>query len=260
MKLQHLRNYWFLLRTFRNGWQLIDSIRHDAPCGEAQLRGGGVIVHPPERGGLVGTILELWREQCYTPSGFYQGMQDEGVVVDAGAHVGLFSRWMSRQNPHRRIIALEPFQENYDCLTANLQSTEAGNVEAYRMGVGGAVKVGCMEAVGQRSIDHLLRPADRLDESSFPVLTLADILEMVGDSRISFFKLDVEGAERELFEIAEPYQIQRIDHLAMEYHDHLAPGTLQLIQHRLADSHEVTVIPTEDRGYGVLLAKHRRVC
>lgn len=222
---------------------------------------GTTIQHPSHRGGLVGTILELWHEQCYTPPGFYNGMHDKGIVVDAGAHVGLFSIWMTRQNPQRRIIALEPFAENYHCLRANLESAGAARVEAHQMGVGGAVKVGCMQAVGERSIDHLLKPAndDASDRSTFQVLTLGDILEMAEDSRISFFKIDVEGAEREMFEIAESHEIDRIDHLAMEYHDHLAPGTLDLMQRRLSDSHDVTVIPTEDRGYGVLLAKHRRV-
>ena len=68
-------------------------------------------------------------------------------------------------------------------------------------------------------------------------------------------KMDVEGAEHDAFASATPSVLESFQRIAMEYHDNLRPGTLQLIQQRLKNTHDVVVEPTFDRGYGVLYAK-----
>jgi hypothetical protein len=43
----------------------------------------------------------------------------------------------------------------------------------------------------------------------------------------------------------------------MEYHDQIAPGTLELLRRVLAPTHEVTVRPSSMEGCGILLAQRR---
>ena len=102
----------------------------DPSCDTAVLWDGTRITHPPGRGGLVEIVVELWLEQPYTRGGFYRPA-DGDVIVDAGANIGLFSIWASRQSRRCRVIALEPFPENFAYLEANLRAAGLGLERVY---------------------------------------------------------------------------------------------------------------------------------
>lgn len=253
MQLANARRYLFLARTFRNGWELIGSHRQGRPCGRAVLWNGATLTHPPRQGGLVGTILELWLDQCYTANGFYEPA-DGDVIIDAGAHVGLFACWAARRNPAAQVVALEPCADNYHCLRTNLAEMGASSVRALRLAVGGGDGFGRIEAATERSIDHRLVRVPQHDPAAVPIVSLAGLLALAGTDRVAFLKMDIEGAEYDAFAEADSATLARFDRIALEYHDNLRPGTLALLRARLEPTHHLTVIPTESRGYGVLLA------
>ncbi len=256
MQLQYLRHYAYLMRTFRNGWELVRRYRRQEPCHEAVLWNGARLRHPPGVGGLVGTILEIWWEQCYTPDGFYRPRAGD-AIIDIGAHVGMFSIWMVRQNPGCRVLALEPTAENYAYLQENLRAMGAHQVDARQCAIGGRPGMGRLESRSKRSIDYRLREVEDDGDGAVPILSLAQVVDQVGSERIAMLKMDVEGAEYDAFSTATPDTLERIDRLALEYHDHLRPGTLDLLRAVLDATHRITVHPTFDRGYGVLLARRR---
>jgi FkbM family methyltransferase len=255
-RIENLKSYLYLATHFRNGVDLIRAYRNGPPCGSAVRWNGDRIIHPQNRDGLVGTILELWKDRCYTRDGFYRP-QDGDYVVDAGAHVGLFSLSMALENPNCHVLALEPFQENYVCLRENLRVSKVTNVEALPMALGGGQWTAFMKPVGSRSIDHLLQSLP--DDQSRPVqvVSLSGVLEHLGIDRVAMLKMDVEGAEHDAFEAADQEILSRFERIAMEYHDNLRPGTLDLIQRKLESTHDIRVEPTFDRGYGILFAKLR---
>lgn len=74
---------------------------------------------------------------------------------------------------------------------------------------------------------------------------------------IALFKCDIEGSEHDLFARAEARDLESIARFAIEYHDNLRPGTLDLIRRRLAPTHEVVTCPAGDRGYGMLYGRAR---
>ena len=255
-RVENLLNYLYLARTFRNSGQLIRAYRSGPPCETAVMWNGTQLRHPAGRGGLVGTILELWKDQCYTPRGFYTP-QPGDWIVDAGAHVGLFSLFMARQQPACHILALEPFAENYACLLRNVEAARATQVTPLPLALGGRCGHATMQPVGERSIDHLLQSESTAEGQQVEVASLDDIRERIPSGKIAFLKLDVEGAEYDAFESVTQETLDNISRIAMEYHDNLRPGTLRLIQDRLAATHTLEVHPTWNRGYGLLLARHR---
>ena len=95
MQLANALDYLYLMSTFRNGLSLVRAARGGPLCQEAVLWNGQRVSHPAGRDGFVGTILELWKEQCYTRDGFYEPAEGD-QIIDAGAHVGLFSIWLAR--------------------------------------------------------------------------------------------------------------------------------------------------------------------
>jgi FkbM family methyltransferase len=253
-----LRRYWFLLRTFRNGLTLTMAYRQQQSCGRAVLRDGTCLLHPPGRAGFVQTILEIWHEQNYAPGWFYRPANTD-VIIDAGANVGLFSIWIARQAPQCRVVALEPFEENFSYLQKNLSAARVQRATAYQTALGERSGWGQMVAQGPRSLDHqLVLDGDaRLGEKRVRVISLPDLIEQVGAQRIAFLKVDIEGAESVVFSNVKSSTMSRIDHVAIEYHEHLCTGIAKLLVEKLEPTHCVRLHPEPDGKCGILLGKRR---
>ncbi len=243
-----------LMARFRNGSTLVDHMRNGEPCDEIVFWDGTYISHPPGRAGLLEVVVELWLEQVYT-GGFYRPV-DGDVIVDAGANVGLFAIQMARQNRRCRVIALEPFPENFKYLEDNVARACPKNVTCCKVALGAGFGHGHMQAIGSRSLDHVLR----LDASAIdgmPVIPLAGLFELADVAEIDFLKVDIEGSEHDVFASASPDLLRRFKRIAMEYHDQIVPGTLELVCRVLESTHEITVRPSTMEGCGILLARRR---
>jgi FkbM family methyltransferase len=107
---------------------------------------GTRIAHPAQRAGLLEAVQEIWLERIYTSS-FYRP-SDGDVIVDAGANIGLFAIYVARQNPRCRVIALEPFAENFQYLQANVARACPKNVTCHEVALGAGFGQGEMQAVG----------------------------------------------------------------------------------------------------------------
>jgi FkbM family methyltransferase len=251
-----VRRYWFLIRTFRHGLSVARAYRRDQVCSRVVLRDGACLLHPPGRAGFLQTFLEIWHERCYVPDRFYRPAPDD-VIIDAGANVGLFSVWIGRQSPSCRIVALEPFAENFAFLQKNLQAANLQRATAYQLALGASSGFGHMRAGGTRSLDHQLVSSGEQGEECVPVVSLKELLERIAVDRIAFLKMDIEGAERDVFAHVDPDTLGRIDHLAIEYHEHVSPGVLNLLVEKLEATHDLTVHREPGGKYGMLLGKRR---
>jgi FkbM family methyltransferase len=254
LHIESLLRFGSLLLRFRNGWTLVQAMRSGQPCGELVLWDGTRIVHPPGRGGLVEIVSEIWIEQVYT-RGFYRPA-DGDVIVDAGANIGLFAIMMARANRNCRIVALEPFRENFEFLQANVARACPGNVVCQRTALGAASGRGSMKAVGSRSLDHRLE-ADSGGQDGVPVVPLSALFELAQRSEVDFLKVDIEGAEHAVFAGVTPELAGRFRHIALEYHDQIVPGTLALLQQVLGPTHELAVHPAAVEGVGILRARRK---
>jgi len=276
MYLKSIFHMGSLLLRFRNGATLVRQTRAGQDCDEVVLWDGTRIAHPAGREGLLEGLQEIWLEHIYTDD-FYRPAPND-VIVDAGANVGLFTIYIARQNRRCRVIALEPFAENFKYLEANVARARLANVTCCEAALGAEAGTGQMEAVGTRSLDHVLRMNDvrreiRNSQPSFRgpqlaraeisggvrVLPLSGLFDLAGAQEIDFLKVDIEGSERSVFSAATPDVLGRIKRIAMEYHDCIVPGTLELVRSVLAPSHEITVRPSQQEGCGMLLARRREL-
>lgn len=249
--------YFYLLKNFRNGWSLIQNLRHGGwladgpPCAEIILRDGCRLTHPPHMGGFAGSLVELWYEQGYTKNGFYEP-KDGDAIIDCGAHVGLFSIFIARRNPACRVIAFEP-SENFDYLQRNVAAVGVKNIEIHRLAAGKEYGWVHMVHSTGRSIDNRAEMAERPDATAVKLIPLTELLAMAKKERIDFFKMDIEGSELDVMNAATRGALQRIERFGIEYHDNLVPGTLQRLQEILGPTHEMKVEPTP-HGHGLLTA------
>src|ERR1700689_356183 len=135
-----------LILHFRNGTELVQRMRADEPCDEVVLWDGTRIEHPQGRGGLLEAVTEVWLDHTYT-AGFYRPANGD-VIVDAGANVGVFAIQMARQNRRCRVVALEPFSENFQYLQANVARACPETVTCCEVALGAGFGKGQMQAVG----------------------------------------------------------------------------------------------------------------
>jgi FkbM family methyltransferase len=254
MYLKSVLQMGSLMLHFRNGPTMVQRMRAGQSCDEAVLWDGTRIAHPPGRDGLLEAVAELWLEHTYT-HGFYQP-SDGDVIIDAGANVGIFAIQMARENSRCRVLALEPFAENFQYLQANVARACPANVTCREVALGADFGTGQMQPMGKRSLDHILQ-VDSEASNGVPIVPLSGLFDLAQAEEIDFLKVDIEGSERMVFAAATPALLTRFKRIAMEYHDLIVPGTLDLLRRALSGTHQLTIRPSHMDGCGILLAGRR---
>lgn len=62
---------------------------------------------------------------------FLQQIERPGVIIDAGANLGITSLLMAKKNPDCQIIAFEPVPDNFYCLRKMIRLFGSGNIKVY---------------------------------------------------------------------------------------------------------------------------------
>lgn len=148
------------------------------------------------------------------------------VIVDAGANIGLASIYFATRFPQARIIAIEPEAGNLAVLEKNIAPYpkvtvvpgalwhENARIDLVDPGLGQwafrTQAPGCSESAGP--LVHAVQG-----------MTLDALCRDHGVERIDILKMDIEGAEREVFGDPSAW-IGRVDGLIVELHDWLKPG------------------------------------
>lgn len=171
----------------------------------------------------IDTLLHVWRERCYElPAGSVT--ERARWIIDAGANVGYATRWLADTYPGATVIAIEPDRANVELLRRNVAGrdnvtvleaalgTEVGSIELFDVGEGPwSYRVGAAGADGGTSVREV------------PCVSIESLMADFGIDRIDYLKVDIEGAELELFQDAERW-IDRVDAVAVELHDRFRPG------------------------------------
>ena len=255
----------FLLRTFENGSELYDSWRNRTACDQAVFRDGMVIRHPPGQSGFAGLIVEIFYRGVYTGS-FYQPKAND-YVVDAGANIGAFSVQIHRLCPMATVAAYEPFPENFAYLQNNLEQARATNAIAHCKALGGAPGETLIFKIGGRAQDHRIAEAvgtdfeakaDNDDPVRVELISFAELIRDTNGRRINLLKCDIEGSEWDLFRSAKKEYLEQVDRFAIEFHDHIKPGTSKGLSEILSPTHTVEFRDVSPQGYGMLYGVLKR--
>ncbi len=139
--------------------------------------------------------------------------EEPRMIVDLGANTGLVARWFLERFPYARLISLEPEAGNFAVLEHNLASS-GGRARALEAAVGGHARRSTLVPGGG---EFGFRVDDE-GSSSTPVdvITMAQVLAAV-DGPVDVCKVDIEGAERELFETAGTW-LPRVRLVSVECH------------------------------------------
>lgn len=147
------------------------------------------------------------------------GNEISGTVIDCGAHIGVFSRWVHEFFPKCNFICFEPNKDNFALLSKNMDRVE--NKELYNFGVScGDVPLRLYlpfdkSKTGQCSFKlySYLNPDDYIDVQT---MDFNNVMEMHND--IFIVKMDMEGYESVVLDKLNQGCLRKIKILILEEH------------------------------------------
>jgi len=165
--------------------------------------GARMTVRTSDQVGRVLATSGVW--EPHVTAAFRALLTEGDVCVDAGAHIGYFTLIASRLvGPTGRVYALEPEDETYSALRANLDLNAAHNVSAFQLGAGsedGLEQLFTSPLGNTGSAAFRQRWGDAPPGQSAPrsvqVRPIGSLLSPQDLPRLRLVKIDVEGYELE---------------------------------------------------------------
>jgi FkbM family methyltransferase len=149
--------------------------------------------------------------------------QTPHLIIDGGANIGLTTAFYAQRYPQARIVAIEPSTENCDCLRQNCASFE--NVSIVEGGLwtsSGHLRLANPTA---EAWSFQCEPATAGSEGAFPAYSVDRIIDDSGIALCDLMKLDIEGAEEQLF--ASAGWLQRVNAILVEVHGEAADRAIK---------------------------------
>jgi FkbM family methyltransferase len=154
------------------------------------------------------------------------------IIIDAGANVGVSAAYFTLRYPMAKIVAIEPEPSNFAMLKKNAQLfpqiipvnaalwSHEGLVDVKDSGSGhwGMYTTECQEVAG----------------TTVPATTLQALMQKLRIQYVDVLKVDVEGAECEIFKDATPW-INRVGVICAELHDRVRPGCSKVFEPATAE-------------------------
>ena len=193
--------------------------RHRRPIVLRLRQGVEFCVHAPGFDTYI--INEIWMDKVYTPAPKFS-IRDGWVVVDLGGHKGIFAVFAATSARNVQVYSFEASPENFACLSSNVQRNNLSNVKAFNVAVGGRDGISTLNLHGDNGQNTLLQRSNPqlqpVGSVQVETWSLAKVLERVA-SPVNLLKMDIEGMEYEtLFSCPDEY-LQKIERIALEYHD-----------------------------------------
>jgi FkbM family methyltransferase len=149
--------------------------------------------------------------------GIYSGLNIDNlnVVIDIGANVGLFTKYMLYKNA-KKVFCYEPNKSAFNCLFKNYQN----NTSVFLNNL--AVSTNNDKLRLYLDVNNTLVSSAKRNTSDFydvDSITLKQILTQNNLEKVDLVKIDIEGMEYELIENLENEVFSKIYSFIIEYHD-----------------------------------------
>jgi len=149
------------------------------------------------------------------------------VIIDAGANIGMASIYFAQRYPEAKIIAVEAEASNFSMLTRNVSHYPAITpVHAARWNRDGQISVGQPnQDDGRRGNWSYITHEGQ--GTKVRAITMRTLMQEMGIEVIDLAKIDIEGAEREMFE--DDQWLASTRYVMIELHDRFRPGCTEAI-------------------------------
>ncbi len=142
-------------------------------------------------------------------------------IIDAGAHIGCAALFFASSFPRANIVAIEPDPGNYQMLLRNTLGNK--RIRTIHAAVWHRPEPVVITNEQDDPCAFQIRSADG-QCTTIQGLTVSAIMRECGFEKIDLLKLDIEGAEREIFDTGDLDWMNRTHAIMIELHDRFRPG------------------------------------
>ena len=197
-------------------------------------------------------FVNVWILEEYKEEMLEIGKND--IVIDVGAHIGLFTLYASQFCRDGSIYAFEPFKENLDLFRKNMQINKLMNINILNYAVAGKKeKIRIYKNNKDNAAHSMYGSGDNFFE--IEAVTIGDVIDTHHITKCDLLKIDCEGAEYEIIKSIPREYFPKIEKICLEYH--LADSKPYLLN-ELKETLRISNYKLTDRssfdGMGILFA------
>lgn len=171
------------------------------------------------------------------------------LIVDAGANVGYASVYFANKFPDATILAVEPESGNFRMLERN--TSNYPNVRSVKSAVWNEDTYLRVIDNGQGSWAFTVESCSADTPGSFKATSISTLLKSTSLQEIDILKMDIEGAEKEVFTSNYESWLGHVKVMIVELHDRIKEGTSDVF-YKAIDGHKFSI---QEKGENLILSK-----
>lgn len=146
---------------------------------------------------------------------------DEKVLIDAGTNIGLTSCYLIDKNLFSNVYCIEPSTENFEILNYNLHSRgKLCSITKYNKALAGKENLRFNLNNNFRSGKDWAISVEENNNGVVEGITINEIIKENNIETITLLKIDIEGAERFIFDINSDVSfLRKVKIITIEIHD-----------------------------------------
>jgi FkbM family methyltransferase len=149
---------------------------------------------------------------------------DIKTIIDAGANIGDSSLALAAMYPEARVLSLEPNEQTFEILTRNIQSHP--RISAAKLALWSHCTTVKIKNPASSALDSSVSEEKDGRVQAYEIPALLNLQKWAA---VDLLKLDIEGAEREVFRAKDLNWVHTLKVMIVETHDHLSPGATRQI-------------------------------
>jgi len=155
----------------------------------------------------------IWKEYEYPIA------SAPATILDAGSNVGYAALWFIRKFPNAKIVSLEPETSNFEMLQKN--TAPFSSIKPIKAGLWGR---SCFLRIIPTDWGNWGFRTEEVEEEtadSIKALSVKEIMDSNGWETIDLLKMDIEGAERNVFAHDAHEWLPKVKMMFLELHDNV---------------------------------------
>ncbi len=171
---------------------------------------------------------QVFTDQEYEMSVHLPDSFDPKVIIDGGGNIGLASVFFKNKYKNAKIISIEPNKANFDILQQNIKNyPEVIGVNSALWDKSTYLKI---KNINSSNWGFVVHETTQSDENSFMAMSISDLMRQFQLEKIDLLKIDIEGAEKEVFSASNCDEWLGKTHvLVIEVHDFIRAGTAKAV-------------------------------
>ncbi|MEI6180915.1 MAG: FkbM family methyltransferase [Chloroflexales bacterium] len=159
-------------------------------------------------------------------------LKNPQLIIDGGANIGCSTVFFAQKYPSARIIAVEPERSNFELLVRNTRAYP--QVTAVNAAIWPSKTVLDFTNTNYGKMAFQVREAQATSTAQVEAVTMADLFALAGTDKVDLLKLDIECAEKDLFNAEPRAWLDHVQVIVIELHDWIKPGNSSAFYHAIS--------------------------